>query len=205
MVEEGWLEIAFPVHYLKAGDNRANQRKQARWESKRIGVQNWTRPAIESWAGRDSASIGDGPEGIRTLIGFKPEAKARKSSLLSQQSGSTRSKGPPFCALRRGGRGSGKVYYPIHAIGIRSDLRVKVARRYQITIPEEVREEVGINVGDAVDVRSQDGKVVVEKVGKSWESVMGETQGAWKAHPIFKDMKDSLEIVDWLRQKRRKT
>lgn len=84
-------------------------------------------------------------------------------------------------------------------------MRVKVARRYQITIPEEVREEVGINVGDAVDVRSQDGKVVVEKVGKSWESVMGETQGAWKTHPIFKDMKDSLEIVDWLRQKRRKT
>ncbi len=80
-------------------------------------------------------------------------------------------------------------------------MRVKVARRYQITIPEEVREEVGINVGEAVDVRSQDGKVVVEKVGKSWESVMQETKGVWKTHPIFKDMKDSIEIVDWLRQR----
>jgi len=83
-------------------------------------------------------------------------------------------------------------------------LRVKVARRYQITIPEEVREEVGINVGDAVDVRSQEGKIVVEKMGKSWESVMKETRGAWKTHPIFKNMKDSIEIVDWLRQKSRK-
>ena len=83
-------------------------------------------------------------------------------------------------------------------------MRVKVARRYQVTIPEEVREEVGINIGDIVDVRSQDGKVVVEKLGKNWESVMEETRGMWKTHPIFKDMKDSIEIVDWLRQKQRK-
>lgn len=79
-----------------------------------------------------------------------------------------------------------------------------MARRYQITIPEEVRVEVGINIGDAVDVRSQDGKVVVEKLGKSWESVMEETRGVWKGHPIFKDMKDSIEIVNWLRQKSKK-
>ncbi|TLY14974.1 MAG: AbrB/MazE/SpoVT family DNA-binding domain-containing protein, partial [Thaumarchaeota archaeon] len=45
---------------------------------------------------------------------------------------------------------------------MKKELRVKVARRYQITIPEEVREEVGVNVGDAVDVRSQGGKIVVE-------------------------------------------
>lgn len=83
-------------------------------------------------------------------------------------------------------------------------MRIKVARRYQITIPEEVREEVGINIGDAVDVRSQDGKVIVEKLQKSWESVMEETRGMWKQHPIFKDMKDSVEIVNWLRQKSRK-
>ena len=83
-------------------------------------------------------------------------------------------------------------------------MKVKVARRHQITIPEEVRAEVGINVGDTVDVRSQDGKVIVEKMGRNWESVMDETKGAWKAHPVFKEMKDSIEIVDWLRQKTRK-
>lgn len=77
-----------------------------------------------------------------------------------------------------------------------------MARRHQITIPEEVREEVGINVGDEVDVRSEDGRVVVEKAVGNWESVMKETRGIWRRHPIFKDMKDSIEIVNWLRRKR---
>jgi len=81
---------------------------------------------------------------------------------------------------------------------------VKVARRYQITIPEKVREEVGVNVGDTVDVRSQGGKIVVEKIGKSWGSVMEETRGAWKTHPVFRNMGDSIEIVGWLRRKSRK-
>ena len=83
-------------------------------------------------------------------------------------------------------------------------MRVKVARRYQITIPDEVRRELRINVGDNVDVRSEDGKAVVEKMEMSWESVMAETRGAWKTHPVFKSMRDSVEIVDWLRQKNRK-
>ena len=81
-------------------------------------------------------------------------------------------------------------------------MKVKVARRYQITIPEQVRDETGINIGDTVDVRSQDGKVIIEKIGRDWEAVMNETRGSWKAHPAFKSMKDAVEIVDWLRQKR---
>ena len=79
-----------------------------------------------------------------------------------------------------------------------------MARRYQITIPDEVRRELRLNVGDNVDVRSEDGKAVVEKIEGSWESVMAETRGAWKTHPVFKNMRDSVEIVDWLRQKNRK-
>jgi len=83
-------------------------------------------------------------------------------------------------------------------------LKAKVARRYQITIPEEVREEVGINVGDVVDVRSQGGKVVIEKLGRNWHEVMSETKGAWKSHPAFVGMKDSVEITHWLRNKHAK-
>ena len=82
-------------------------------------------------------------------------------------------------------------------------MKVKVARRYQITIPEQVRDETGINIGDTVDVRSQDGKVIIEKMGRNWETVMSETRGSWKSHTAFKDMKDAVEIVDWLRQKKR--
>jgi AbrB family looped-hinge helix DNA binding protein len=81
-------------------------------------------------------------------------------------------------------------------------LKAKVARRYQITIPEEVREEVGINVGDVVDVRSQGGKVVIEKMGRNWDAVMSDTKGVWKSHPAFAGMKDSVEITHWLRNKR---
>jgi AbrB family looped-hinge helix DNA binding protein len=83
-------------------------------------------------------------------------------------------------------------------------LKAKVARRYQITIPEEVREEVGINVGDVVDVSSHEGKVVIEKVGRNWDKVMAETRGAWSHHPAFSGMKDSVEITHWLRNKRKK-
>ncbi len=79
-----------------------------------------------------------------------------------------------------------------------------MARRYQITIPEEVRDDTGINIGDTVDVRSQDGKVIIEKIGRNWEAIMSETRGTWKNHPAFKDMKDAVEIVDWLRQKSKK-
>lgn len=39
----------------------------------------------------------------------------------------------------------------------------------------------------------------MEKVGDRWEDVIAETSGAWKDHPIFGRMKDSLEIVRWLR------
>lgn len=83
-------------------------------------------------------------------------------------------------------------------------MKARVARRYQITIPEEVREDVGINVGDVVDVRSQGGKVVIEKLGDNWDKVMAETKGTWKSHPAFANMKDSVEITHWLRNKRAK-
>ncbi|MGI0079924.1 MAG: AbrB/MazE/SpoVT family DNA-binding domain-containing protein, partial [Nitrososphaerales archaeon] len=73
-------------------------------------------------------------------------------------------------------------------------MKVKVARRHQITIPEHVREDAGIRVGDTVDVRSEGGKVIVEKISDNWGSVMKETRGVWKTHPVFKEMKDAVEI-----------
>ena len=83
-------------------------------------------------------------------------------------------------------------------------MKAKVARRYQITIPEEVRDEVGINVGDEVDVSSQGGKVVIERVGRNWDQVMKSTKGTWRSHPAFAGMRDSVEITHWLRNRRQK-
>ena len=39
---------------------------------------------------------------------------------------------------------------------------VKVTRKYQITLPKEVREKLGIRIGDFLKVRIEDGKVVLE-------------------------------------------
>ena len=78
-------------------------------------------------------------------------------------------------------------------------LMVRVARRYQVTIPEEVREKAKISVGDDVDVRYEDGKILLEKLEDNWEKVMKETEGSWADHPVFGKMKNSVEIVHWLR------
>ncbi len=41
--------------------------------------------------------------------------------------------------------------------------KVKVTRSYQVTIPAEVREELGIRVGDRLVVKVEEGKIVLEK------------------------------------------
>ncbi len=43
--------------------------------------------------------------------------------------------------------------------------------------------------------------VLVEKIDDNWKKVMKETRGAWRKHPVFKDMDNSVEIVNWMRGK----
>lgn len=38
---------------------------------------------------------------------------------------------------------------------------VKVRAKYQVTIPEKVRREVGLEVGDYVEIQAQEGKIVI--------------------------------------------
>ncbi len=58
-----------------------------------------------------------------------------------------------------------------------------------------------ISVGDEVDIRYENGKILVEKLGDNWEKVLAETQGSWANHPVFGKMKNSVDIVHWLRAK----
>lgn len=81
-------------------------------------------------------------------------------------------------------------------------MRTKVARRHQITIPEEIRKKAGISVGDILDISYEHGKIQVEKIDENWDAVMKETKSAWSEHPVFKEMEDSVEIVDWMRGKK---
>ena len=82
-------------------------------------------------------------------------------------------------------------------------MQVKVARRYKVTIPRDVREKANISIGDAIDVRFEEGKIVLERLEDNWERVMAETAGSWSDHPVFGKMKNSVEIVHWLRSTRR--
>jgi len=70
--------------------------------------------------------------------------------------------------------------------------RVKVTRKYQVTIPEEVRHKIGVMIGDELLVREEGEKIVLErpidleKLAGSWshiestERFMEEARGLWK-------------------------
>jgi len=71
-------------------------------------------------------------------------------------------------------------------------VRVKVTRKYQVTIPQEVRRKVGVSVGDQLLVREEERKIIlekpvdVEKLAGSWDHVestekfMNEVRELWK-------------------------
>lgn len=70
--------------------------------------------------------------------------------------------------------------------------KVKVTRKYQVTIPEEVRQKAGLRIGDELIVSEVEEKIVMERpidIGKlagSWshiestEKFMEEARGLWK-------------------------
>jgi bifunctional DNA-binding transcriptional regulator/antitoxin component of YhaV-PrlF toxin-antitoxin module len=81
-------------------------------------------------------------------------------------------------------------------------MKTKVARRHQITIPEDIWKKARIAVGDVLDISNKHGKIQVEKTDENWDQVMKETRGAWCKHPVFKEMDDAVEIVNWMRGKK---
>jgi len=80
-------------------------------------------------------------------------------------------------------------------------MRARVAQRHQITIPKEICKKSKIVIGDTVEISYERGKLLIEKIDESWEKVMKETKGAWSEHPVFKEMDDAIEIVNWMRGK----
>ncbi|MCH4816686.1 MAG: AbrB/MazE/SpoVT family DNA-binding domain-containing protein [Saccharolobus sp.] len=47
----------------------------------------------------------------------------------------------------------------------------KVTRNYQLTIPLEIREFLGIKEGEYVEFEIDDGKVVIKPLRKKWSTV----------------------------------
>ncbi len=81
-------------------------------------------------------------------------------------------------------------------------MKTKVGRRHQITIPEEIRKRAKISVGDILDISYKRGKIQVEKIDQNWNKVMKETLGAWRKYPVFEEIDDAVEIVNWMRGKK---
>jgi len=56
---------------------------------------------------------------------------------------------------------------------------VKVTRKYQVTIPKEVRDELGIRLGDEIEfVKNERGEFVIRKKEKRYEEVLRDAVGA---------------------------
>ncbi|MEE8168287.1 MAG: AbrB/MazE/SpoVT family DNA-binding domain-containing protein [Candidatus Hydrothermarchaeales archaeon] len=50
---------------------------------------------------------------------------------------------------------------------------VTVTRNTQITIPKKIREKLEIKIGDKVDIRIEDGKIVVKKIETAFSEYSG--------------------------------
>jgi len=70
--------------------------------------------------------------------------------------------------------------------------RVKVTRKYQVTIPHDVRRKVGVSIGDQLLIREEKRKIIlekpvdIEKLAGSWDHIestdkfMDEARELWK-------------------------
>jgi len=70
--------------------------------------------------------------------------------------------------------------------------KTKVTRKYQVTIPKEVRKKIGVEVGDEFKVSEKGEVIVLEKVTKQRDLL--EFAGCWREYPkdpeeFMKDMR----------------
>ena len=75
----------------------------------------------------------------------------------------------------------------------------KVSKKGQITIPKDVREKLGLNVGDKVIFKSiAQGILIRKKEDSDIGKILNEVTGIWKDHPLFKN-KTTKEIIEMMR------
>ncbi len=77
-------------------------------------------------------------------------------------------------------------------------VEVVVTRKYQVTIPKEVREALGISIGDRLIVRVVDGKIVLEPIRgsdalKKLSTIADRILGGSKKIDAVKLVEESLE------------
>lgn len=86
---------------------------------------------------------------------------------------------------------------------------VKVKSKYQIVIPEDVRQRLKVEIGDTLEIEEKNGVLVAKPVmvieksqayfwTKEWQEMEKEAEEA-KKKKRFKDFKKADEAVKWLR------
>lgn len=75
----------------------------------------------------------------------------------------------------------------------------KVTKKGQITIPKDIRDKLGIKVGDKVIFEENEkGILMRKKEDSNIDKIVDEIAGTWKNHPLFHD-KSTKEIIEMLR------
>jgi len=52
-------------------------------------------------------------------------------------------------------------------------MKSKITSKFQVTIPREIRSRLKLNISDSIEWKIEDGKVVVEPVGKPFLAYKG--------------------------------
>lgn len=66
-------------------------------------------------------------------------------------------------------------------------LKVKVTRKFQITIPLEIRKKMDVKIGDELIVKEEDGKIILTKPPS-----LKELAGAWEHIESTEDFMDDV-------------
>jgi AbrB family looped-hinge helix DNA binding protein len=75
----------------------------------------------------------------------------------------------------------------------------KISKKGQRTIPKDVREKLGLKVGDKVVFESiAKGILIRKKENSDLNKIINEITGIWKVHPLFKN-KTTKEIIEMMR------
>lgn len=75
----------------------------------------------------------------------------------------------------------------------------KITKKGQITIPKDIREKLGLKVGDKVVFESISmGILIRKKEGSDIDKIIKEITGIWKDHPLYKN-KTTKEIIEMIR------
>lgn len=72
-------------------------------------------------------------------------------------------------------------------------IRSKVTRKGQVTVPAEIRRALGLNEGDPVLFTMEDGQVRLERTG----SVVERTRGAFKSDEPPMTAEELREAAEW--------